>query len=175
MLKMADFFAPEFSWQSSGFPRDPLIVHRSPTGGSLAQNGGLPRASISSKRDSSKDPDNICTVSAGSLDTTHFASCRKGSVQTFPSRPSRPTGTRHHDAEVALVLGKSGKLLCDGRNNFLLSSFRFSECRRLGRVAEDHVNLRHRLHQDRLEQRNPHALAGTYNPTAARGHLRHTR
>ena len=25
-----------------GFPRDPLIVHRSPTGESLAQNGGLP-------------------------------------------------------------------------------------------------------------------------------------
>ena len=83
--------------------------------------------------------------------------------------------SNHHQAEPAPVLGKSGKLVRNGCNIFLRASFSFSESRRLGHVAEDHVSLRHRLDQDRFKQRSPDAPHGTYNPTPARGHLRHTR
>ena len=39
---MADSSAAEVPLAFPGFSKDPLIAHRSPTGGSRAQNGGLP-------------------------------------------------------------------------------------------------------------------------------------
>ena len=60
------------------------------------------------------------------------------------------------DADNGGVCTLSGKLLCDGRNIFLIPSFSFGESRRLGHIAGKLVNVRHRVHQNRLERRDLH-------------------
>ena len=58
----------------------------------------------------------------------------------------------HHQAGLAPVLGKSGKSR-DRCNIYLLPRFSSRESRRHGHVAQDHVSLRQRLHQDLLKRR----------------------
>ena len=77
----------------------------------------------------------------------------KGCLRHLDYRP-RPRTITAPATRKGAKLQTGGKLLRDGRNNFLLPSSGFVKRRRFGLVAEGPVNTWHRLLRDGVERRD---------------------